>query len=330
MPGLLVTTPVDARLNWNYEPASAQILALYQRAKQAQWNASTDVDWSVEVPFGEPLPDDSAFAMASFEKSPLAGRGRGMWDSFRWELQSWMVSQFLHGEQAALVVAGRLVEVSEDVESKYYAASQAADEARHVEAFSRYLAEKVPHPYPITDPLGELLEDLLADSRWDITALGMQIVVEALAMAAFRLAHSTFHDDLITEITRLVARDEARHVTFGVLSLGGLYPQLTSAELADREEMLLTAASLMRRRFLLEDVWERLEVDRAEGAAFASQDPMMIKYRQAIFSKVVTSLGHIGLMTPRVRDGLDKLGLLGFADLSTRPGSSRAARERHA
>jgi hypothetical protein len=318
MSGLFVTTPVEARLTWRYESETPRVLSLYERAKNAQWNASTDVDWSIPVPFGEPLPDDSAFAMASFEASPLARRGRPMWDTFRWELQSWMVSQFLHGEQGALVVAARLVEVVPDLDSKYYAASQAADEARHVEAFSRYLKEKVPNPYPINPALGELLEDLLSDSRWDITALGMQIVVEALAMAAFRLANSTFNDRLICDITRLVARDEARHVSFGVLSLEGIYREMTRAELADREEMVLDAASLMRRRFLLEDVWNRIEVDHDEGIQYASHNELMIKYRQAIFAKVVTALSNIGLLTEKVRDGLEQLGLIGFADRSIR------------
>ncbi|SCG39736.1 ferritin-like domain-containing protein [Micromonospora humi] len=318
MSGLSVTTPVPARLTWRYESEMPRVLALYERAKSAQWNATTDVDWSIPVPFGEPLPDDSAFAMASFEASPLAARGRPMWDTFRWELQSWMVSQFLHGEQGALVVAARLVEVVPDLDSKYYAASQAADEARHVEAFSRYLREKVPDPYPINPALAELLEDLLSDARWDITALGMQIIVEALAMAAFRLANSTFHDRLICDITRLVARDEARHVSFGVLSLEGIYAQMTSAERADREEMVLESASLMRRRFLLEDVWERIEVDRDEGVDFAAHNELMIKYRQAIFARVVTALANIGLLTPRVRSGLERLDLIGFADRSIR------------
>ncbi|MFI5834190.1 ferritin-like domain-containing protein [Micromonospora sp. NPDC051300] len=318
MSGLSVTTPVPARLTWRYESEMPRVLSLYERAKSAQWNATTDVDWSIPVPFGEPLPDDSAFAMASFEASPLAARGRPMWDTFRWELQSWMVSQFLHGEQGALVVAARLVEVVPDLDSKYYAASQAADEARHVEAFSRYLREKVPEPYPINPALAELLEDLLSDARWDITALGMQIIVEALAMAAFRLANSTFHDRLICDITRLVARDEARHVSFGVLSLEGIYAQMTSAERADREEMVLESASLMRRRFLLEDVWDRIEVDRDEGVDFAAHNELMIKYRQAIFARVVTALANIGLLTPRVRSGLERLDLIGFADRSIR------------
>jgi hypothetical protein len=312
MAGLTVTTPVEATLNWNYEPRADRVMALYERAKQAQWNASTDVEWSTPVEFGSPLPDDSYFAMSAFEVSPLARRGRPMWDTFRWELQSWMVSQFLHGEQGALVVAARLVEVVPDLDSKYYAASQAVDEARHVEAFSRYLRENVPDPYEISSPLRALLTDILSDTRWDVTALGMQIMVEALAMAAFRLANSTFNDDLIKDITRLVARDEARHVSFGVLSLGGIYRDMTPAELADREDLVLEAASLMRRRFLLEDVWDRLEVPRAEGVDFAANHELMIKYRQAIFAKVISSLANIGLLTERVRAGLAQLDLLDF------------------
>ncbi len=311
MAEFVVRTPVDARLDLDYSTSTERLRGLYERAKTAQWNATTDVDWSVEVAYGAPLPADSAYGTASFAASPLAGRGRPAWDGFRWELQSWMVSQFLHGEQGALVVAGRLVEASPTTDAKLYAASQAGDEARHVEVFSRYLQENVPESYPIAAPLRTLLSDILADSRWDVTALGMQVMVEALAMAAFRLAESTFHDDLIKQITRLVARDEARHVTFGVLSLEGLYGQLTRAELADREDLVLTAAELTRRRFLLEDVWDRLDVPRAAGVEYAATDPLMIRYRQAVFAKVVIVLSGLGLLTDRVRTGLAALDLLG-------------------
>lgn len=312
MTSMSVTTPVQAMLSWDYEPTCSRSRLLSERAAHAQWSATTDVDWSLPVPFGDPLPDDSPFAMASFEASPMARRGRPMWDSFRWEVQSWMVSQFLHGEQGALVVAGRLVESMPVLDHKVFAAGQAVDEARHVQVFARYLRDNVPEPYPISAPLASLLGDILADQRWDVTALGMQIMVEALAMAAFRLANDTFHDDLIRRITRLVARDEARHVSFGVLSLEGIYGELTTAELADREELVLEAAALIRRRFLLGDVWERLDVDQVEGMRYAATNSLMIRYRQAVFAKIVTALGRIGLMTDRVRDGFAALDLLGY------------------
>lgn len=313
MDGFTVTASVDARFTWTYESAHPRLRDLYERGKRGQWNATTDVDWSVPVEFGAPLPRDSHFATAAFDSSPLARFGRSAWDTFRWEFQSWMVSQFLHGEQGALVCAARLVEQLPDIDAKSYAASQVSDEARHVEVFSRYLREKVPQPYPISSPLSALLGDALKDSRWDITALGMQIMVEALAMAAFRLADMTFHDDLIRHICRLVARDEARHVSFGVLSLEELYRELTTTELVEREEFVLEAAHLMSRRFLLEDVWERLGIPREAGADFARNNELMIKYRQAIFAKVVSSLVYVGLMTERVRDRFDALDLLGFA-----------------
>ncbi|MFV2101575.1 ferritin-like domain-containing protein [Micromonospora sp. LOL_024] len=308
----VVPARVDTTLTWDYEASDPRLVALYERAKAAQWRVS-DVDWSMHVPFGAPLPDDSAFAMAAFADSPLAARGRGAWDTFRWEFQSWMVSQFLHGEQAAMVVAARLVETVPDLDSKFFAATQAVDEARHVEVFSRYLREKIPEPYEVSPPLRELLTDILSDSRWDVTALGMQIMVEAIAMASFRLSNNSFHDPLIKELTHLVARDEARHVTFGVLSLTGIYDQLTTAERAEREELVLDAAALIRQRFLLDDIWQRLEVDRADGVAFATNHDLMIKYRQAVFSRVAVALSQIGLMTDNVRTGLDKLGLLQFA-----------------
>ncbi|MFF3152233.1 ferritin-like domain-containing protein [Streptomyces sp. NPDC057910] len=319
MRDLDMTTTAHTRLSWDYTPRTPQLQRLYQRAQEQQWSAAESLDWTQVVPFGQPLPDGTDFARASFEASPMAERGRPMWDTFRWELQSWLVSQFLHGEQAALAAAARLVQELPDVESKLCAASQVTDEARHVEAFSRYLREKIPQPYAVNEALHALLRDVLSDARWDITALGMQIVVEALAMAAFRLAGTTFHDPLIRRITTLVARDEARHVSFGVLSLREVYRQLSSAERADREELVLDAAALMRRRFLLGDLWERLEVDRTAGVQYAATDRAMVAYRRTVFTRVVSALDHIDLLTGRVRQGLERLDLLGDGSPVRRP-----------
>ncbi|MYT29243.1 MULTISPECIES: ferritin-like domain-containing protein [unclassified Streptomyces] len=310
MEPMTVGASVESVLTWDYRPADGRLATLYERAKAGQWNAATDVDWSLPVTFGRALNRDSAAGWASFRASPLARRGPRAWDTFRWELQSWMVSQFLHGEQAALAVAGRLAGELPDLDGKFCAASQAADEARHVEVFARYLHEHVPEPYPVSPPLRSLLTDVLADGRWDVTALGMQIMVEALAMAAFRLGGETFHDPLIQQITRLVARDEARHVSFGVLSLEGLYAGLTTPERGEREELVVQAAELMHRRFLLGEVWERMEVDRAEGTAHAAVDPLMVSYRRTLFTAVLSALRRIGLFTPYVRGKLALLGLV--------------------
>lgn len=316
---LQMAATVDVELTWDYRSHSPRLRSLYDHGKRAQWDAAVDIDWSIEVPFGEPLPDNSAWAEAEFAASPLAAGGRRVIDTFRWEFQAWMVSQFLHGEQGALIAASRLAEVLPDIDSKLYAAEQAADEARHVEAFLRYVTDHIPVPYAASPALAELLGQVLRDSRWDIVAVGMQILIEGLAMAAFRLAKATFHDPLVKQISDLIARDEARHVSFGVVSLKPLVAGLTAAERADREDFVLEASSLLRRRFLLEDVWERLAVPPTEGQSFALTSPMMISYRQTLFVKIVSALANIGMLTPRVRAGLDGLGLMGS-------GSALAAR----
>ena len=256
--------------------------------------------------------------------SPLARYGRPLWSSFQWEFQWWMVSQSIHGEQGAVVATARLAEELPTIEAKLYAANQIGDEARHVEVFTRYAREKMPHaPYEVTAPLHDLLKDILGDSRWDMVALGMQIMIEALGMAIFRAASSTFHDDLIRDITRRVARDEARHVAFGIIALEEAYRDMTGPDLREREDFALQAAALMRRRFLFEDVWERMEISRADGMAFAESSPAMIAYRQTMFAKVIAALGRIGLMSPRVIAGFEKLDLLGYVARRGLPVSSR-------
>jgi P-aminobenzoate N-oxygenase AurF len=305
-----VSASVEVRFDWGYGRALPRVRALYEQAKELQWNASTAVDWSIEVPFGEALPADSAPGLRSFAGSPLARFGRPTWDRFRWEFHSWLASQFAHGEQGAVVASARLAEVLPTAEAKCFAASQVADEARHVEAFSRYVREKMPEPYPIAEPLAAMLHDLLGDARWDMTALGLQIILEGLAMAALRLANSTLHDELIRDITRLAARDEARHIAFGIISLREHCPRLTAAERREREDVVLQSAALMRDWFLLADVWERVGISRAEGIAFAAADETMVSYRQAVFSRAAAALTRIGLMSDRLARGLAELDLV--------------------
>lgn len=307
-----VSVRITPQLTWDYQLASPRLAALYEQGKLGQWNGSTDLDWSVQVDCDRPLPDNPA-GLAAFLSSPIGRYGPALWDAFQWQFQWWMVSQSIHGEQGALVATARLAEELPGIEAKLYAANQVGDEARHVEVFSRYAREKMPEPqYEVTAPLLALLKDIIADSRWDMVALGMQIMIEALGMAIFRVASGNFHDPLIREITRRVARDEARHVTFGIIALEDAYRGLSGSELRDREDFVLEAAALMRRRFLFEDVWDRMGIRRDEGVAFAEFSPTMIAYRRTVFVKVISALDRIGLMTPRVTDGFGKLELLGY------------------
>ncbi len=315
VPGDVVTD-----FTWNYVQSRPALTKLYEKGKTSQWNATTDIDWTPEVNFGERSDDVSDEDRAMLDQfmgfsdpdSPFASFDEDQMSDLGWNFQSWMVSQFMHGEQGALVATARLVETVPDIDSKYYAANQVADEARHVEAYAKYLNEKLKDTYPISQPLEALLVDIMTEKRWDITYLGMQIMVEGLALAAFGLGNILFRDDVIKQITDYVMRDEARHVAFGVLSLQDFYPQLTSAELADREEFLLEATDLMHQRFLLEQVWDRVGIDVEAGKQWATSNPLMVIFRQMLFSKIVPNVNKLGLLTPRVREKFVELQVIQF------------------
>src|SRR5207248_11484344 len=167
----------------------------------------------------------------------------------------------MHGEQGALVCTAKIVESVPWIDAKYYAATQVMDEARHVEVFAKYLDTKLSGHYPINAHLKMLLDDIIADSRWDMTYLGMQIMVEGLALAAFGFIHQMTTEPWLKKLLRYVMSDEARHVAFGVLSLQEYYKQLSTAELRERQEFALDAAMRLQRRFGQSEVWERLGVD---------------------------------------------------------------------
>jgi hypothetical protein len=327
---LTVNAYITSCLSWNYRSRDERMWSLYQRGKNVQWNADTDIDWSAEVPFGAPLPEEASGSILSFASGSDCPVPPDSWDKFRWEYQAWMINQFLHGEQGALVTTARLVETVPDLAAKSYAASQVGDEARHVEAYSRYIHEKLGVTYPISPGLETVLKYLLSESRWDIVYLGMQIIVEGLALSATRVASMGFGDPIIQSISRMIARDEARHISFGIMALDGLYGDMTAKEFSDREDFLVEAIHLMSRRFQLREIWERMEIDVQSGVSFVVSNPGMVAFRHTLFHKLVQALRHIGLLTPRVCEILLGEGLV-------RPGTladvaaiqvNRARRER--
>jgi hypothetical protein len=300
--------PVNAEIRfvWDYGQSDGRLRALYERGKAAQWNVTTDIDWTA----GVSTPDDIGLLGPSLplERDPsLVPPDR--WADFQWEFHSWMISQFLHGEQGALLAAGRLVTMAPDMDAKLYAAAQTADEARHVDAFARYV-ELLGNTYPVNPSLKRMFDTVNAESRWDITFLGMQIIAEGLALAALRFEHTRSVDPVIAKISRLVAKDEARHVAFGLLALREVYGELTSREKTEREEFVKEAALLMSRRFRLAEVWQRLDLDVRKGANYALQDRKMIDFTRLMFMQIATSLAKVGLLTPGVRAHLEQLQLL--------------------
>jgi hypothetical protein len=222
----------------------------------------------------------------------------------------------MHGEQGALLCTAKIVETVPWIDAKYYASTQVMDEARHVEVFAKYLDTKLTGHYPINAHLKMLLDDIINDSRWDMTYLGMQIMVEGLALAAFGFMHMLTGDPLLKQLLRYVMSDEARHVAFGVLSLKEYYGGLSDAEMRERQEFAFEAAVRMRDRFLQQEVWERMGIDpKPVVTSLLSIPPEENVFQQLLFSKIVPNCKKLGLLDASggwLRRRFEELGVIQF------------------
>jgi hypothetical protein len=312
-PDWQVESSVTTQFNWTYDEGRDQLLRLYDKGTRRQWIGSDRLDWSLEVDPDNPLgaPDEvmPLYASPWWDKMSDAERGQ-----LRHHIQSWQFSQFMHGEQGALICAAKVVQTVPDIDAKFYAATQTIDEARHVEVYSRYLHEKLQLAYPINPHLQALLEDALADSRWDLTYLAMQVLIEGLALAAFGLIRGYATEPLGKALNAYVMQDEARHVMFGRLALRDYYPQLTQAERDEREEFCVDACYLMRDRFLAEEVWDNLGLPSREVREYVDTSELMKVFRGFLFSRIVPTLHDIGLWGDRIRAAFVDMGVMGFAD----------------
>ena len=315
----------DAIFTWDYAKGARPALnKLYEKAKHSQWNGETDLPWDTDVDIeqlardmgGNPQMQRFREEAASAAGSPFKNFGDADWTKLLIEGQNWRLSQFMHGEQGALLCTAKIVETVPWIDAKYYASTQVMDEARHVEVFSKYLDMKLTGHYPINAHLKMLLDDIIADSRWDMTYLGMQIMVEGLALAAFGFMHMLTEDPLLKKLLRYVMSDEARHVAFGVLSLKEYYEDLSHAELRERQEFAFEAAVRMRDRFLQQEVWERMGIDsRPIIRSMLAVPPEENLFQQMLFSKIVPNCRKLGLLDASdgwLRHRFEELGVIQF------------------
>jgi hypothetical protein len=319
-----VRSEYDTIFTWDYDKGSKPKLnRLYEKAKTSMWNAQTDLDWSTEVDqeklvveqqimMGPPL-----HTLVDLTGTPLAKWGEKEWIQLGVEGQNWTLSQFMHGEQGALVCTAKVVESVPWIDAKYYGATQVMDEARHVEVFAKYLDEKLSGHYPINAHLKLLLDDIIADSRWDMTFLGMQIMVEGLALAAFGFMHALTQEPLLKQLLRYVMSDEARHVAFGVLALQDFYTELSGPEIRERQEFAFEAAVRMRDRFLQQEVWDRMGVSPKDVLPLTMAAPDRKAFQVMLFSKIVPNLKKLGLLDAGdgwLRTKFTELGAIQFED----------------
>ncbi|MEV5705494.1 ferritin-like domain-containing protein [Actinoallomurus sp. NPDC052274] len=301
-----------ARFTWEYDDARDRLLALYQKGKDKQWDAQKRIDWDIPVDVnnvaGFPEEFNPLVGSDIWERMPQEAR-----DEFGRHQGAWLFSQFLHGEQGALTVSARIVESVPDLDSKFYAATQVMDEARHVELYNKFVNEKLGMYYPINQDLAKLLEESLTDGRWDLPYLGMQVLIEGLALASFGLYRDMSTNPLVKQLLAYVMQDEARHVAFGRLALRDYYSELTEKERAEREEFVVEGCYLMRDRFKGKEIFETLGMPVKECMAYVDNGPVYQLYQSLLFSRIVPCVRDIGLWGDKVQKAYADMGVLDAA-----------------
>ena len=318
----IVQNNADSIFTWDYTLSRPALRKLYEKAKTGQWNGTTDLPWHLDVDVEKTVKQDQEMLgvgidQSIFDGTPVAKWGDKEWLEFGIEGRNWQLSQFLHGEQGALICTAKIVETVPWYDAKLYASTQVMDEARHVEVFARYLDEKLGGGYQVNAHLRMLLDDIINDSRWDMTYLGMQIMVEGLALAAFGFLHQTTQEPLLKQLLRYVMSDEARHVAFGVLSLKEVYDGMTDLEMKDRQEFAFEAAVRMRDRFMQQEVWERMGVNVRDIVPIALADPTRVMFQSMLFSKIVPNCKKLGLLDRNdkwLRHRFEEMGVIQFED----------------
>ena len=312
----IIPSGFDSLMRWEYEDGRVSLLNLYEKGKERQWNGNTRIDWSLDLDPENPqeLPDEQISIFGSDIWNRLTKPERA---NLRRHLQAQQLSQFMHGEQGALLCASKIVQQVPSIDAKFYAATQVMDEARHVEAYARLLNDKLGIAYPITPGLKALLETVLTDRRWDMTYLGMQILIEGLALAAFQRIRDFAKNRLAASVNAYVMQDEARHVAFGRLALRDLYPQLTEDERREREDFVVEACYHMRDRFNQRELWENLGLPVQEAIEAAMSSENMRLFRKRLFSRIVPTVKDIGLWGAGVQKAFADMGAIEFADVDS-------------
>jgi hypothetical protein len=304
-----VDTALRAIYNWSYEPEIDSLRTLYANALERQWIAVRDLDWRRGV-------DREAFS-ETFSLGGLPVAQTRFWKSLpadtRWDVARrsacFMLSNFLHGEQGALMVAGQLVGAVPHMDGKFYAATQTLDEARHVEAFAAYV-RLLDDVTPISPGLKRLLDNVLAAEDWRFKAVGMQVVAEGLALYAFRDMRNQTREPLLTQLLTYVARDEARHTGYGIKYLSAVVPELSDSARAALEDFAFESARLLidsRAGLSMRDqvlaIWRDAGVDPLEAMTKLAEE------RDVVASALQRSGGRLGPVSGFVIPTLRAIGL---------------------
>lgn len=316
---LLVETTCPTQWKFEYESNDPQLDELYERAKKDQWNVSVDIDWSKGIREDNEVfkRKETPITQTKFFKSLSKQTQRDLLAN----QAAFMLSQFLHGEQGALLCCGQLVDCVPSIEGKLYAATQVMDEARHVEVFHRYLG-LLDRTYPVADGLKNVLDAILGADTWQAKCVGMQIMVESLAMGTFRNMMIQAEDPVLQNIVRLTAQDEARHVAFGILSLSEEIPKMPKEDRMGLEDFAIAALGILQgtsgggginaSQAIIDAGIDPVEMrtaiakerEQATGQSFRTEQ------KSVLHEYMVPNLQKVGLVTDRIKPQYEEMGLI--------------------
>jgi hypothetical protein len=325
----LMRSPMEICWQFSYAIDQEQLGRLYDKAKTLQWDAARDLPWSTPIDPSRPIIDEEQFGLSVI---PFVQRlPKSTQEALRAHIAAYQLSQFLHGEQGALMTAAALTHAVPDYEGKLFSATQTMDEARHVEVYDRYI-KKLAMIYPIGAWLKELIDKTLTADHWVKIAIGMNMVVEGLALGAFHNMKKTTTCELLREILTYVMRDEARHVAFGGVYVGKAIGEMHQDEREDIAQFAFETLVLMRNARLRRG--DQFDPGFLQVLVAANVDPMdLVKgYAEArelgvrfvppsdqvhaFKHLMMPALFRVGAVTPRTRELMEKEGIKINEDLT--------------
>lgn len=307
-----VEVPLELHWTWNYGSEVQELRNLYEKGKVNQWNAETDLDWSIPMSKDEWVVSPEASMLAQITK--LMGKDEATQKAAAFDEINYVLSQLLHGEQAALQLCGQLTNVCTKMDEKWYSASQVIDEARHIEAFAKLLERKMGTIYPIGATLKTLLDILLEAETAEKKTLGMQTLFEGMAVGIMDMLRSECRNPLLTETLRRVEQDEARHAAFGVLMMRRVVREAEPEQKHEMEDWafsILEALNANQQLDMLHLLGPKYGIDPEQTARMFISLPNFAELNSmAYMHTVVPNLRKLGLITERTEDRWREVGMM--------------------
>jgi hypothetical protein len=309
-----VTYQLETLWDYDYVPTHDELATLYETAKKNQWNGATGIDWTRPLGAEGPVLNvQMAFLGTDFFPKLTPEERR----EIEIRVSAWRLSQFLHGEQGALVVCGQLVNSIPELDAKLYSSTQVVDEGRHVEVFERYV-KKLHKIYPVDPLLKSLLDEILTTNLWELKLLGMQMIVEGLAIAAFNVMRKQTGDPTLAQLLDYVLQDEGRHVNFGYFALRRSIPNMEPAKREYLEDFTFKACDHMYARDdrtgfqSVKRVWIEMGWDGEAIWQDTIRNSQTTKsFNSFLFQEnLMPRLKRLGLVSERIAPRYRELGLL--------------------